>query len=249
MDRIQCRWRVSALAVLLPIAALAALGRPMQARATPPGYFVDQAEAEGYGDRPFRLDETAYAFSVSVDRAASDTLSARLLAIAESTYPERDPLVVNALDHRWEMGADTAHAVVWWSRGVGPNRIPQAATWRAVRYYADLCAHYRRNLYLNTGTRAPMKSELTYWATIDHKDRFGLEGSQFNDVYVANMNLFWGIDDGAFDMITTAHRTVVIDPSGEVLQVVGDAPGDESVMISGWRDRWRESANSARRPH
>jgi hypothetical protein len=50
-------------------------------------------------------------------------------------------------------------------------------------------------------------------------------------------------------MNTTAHRTVVLNSSGEVLQVVGDAPADESVMISGWRDRWRESVNSARRPH
>ena len=37
-------------------------------------------------------------------------------------------------------------------------------------------------------------------------------------------------------MNTVAHRVVVMDPSGQVLQVVGDAPADESVMISGWRD-------------
>jgi len=246
MDRTQCRRRVSALAVILPVAALLAWAIP--GLATPPGYFIDQDEAGGYDQRPFTLDETDYAFSVSVQRAAYDTLSVRLLAIAESTYPERDPLVVNALDHHWEMGDDTAHAVVWWSRGVGPNRIPQAVTWRAVRYYADLSAHYRRWVYLNSGTRVPTKSDLTYWATIDHKDQFALEGAEFHDVYVANMHLFWGIDDGAFDMNTTAHRTVVLNSSGEVLQVVGDAPADESVMISGWRDRWRESVNSARRP-
>ena len=246
MDRTQCRRRVSALAVILPVAALLAWAIP--GLATPPGYFIDQDEAGGNDQRPFTLDETDYAFSVSVQRAAYDTLSVRLLAIAESTYPERYPLVVNALDHHWEMGDDTAHAVVWWSRGVGPNRIPQAVTWRAVRYYADLSAHYRRWVYLNSGTRVPTKSDLTYWATIDHKDQFALEGSEFHDVYVANMNLFWGIDDGAFDMNTTAHRTVVLNSSGEVLQVVGDAPADESVMISGWRDRWRESVNSARRP-
>jgi hypothetical protein len=247
MDRTQCGRRVSTRAVILSLAA--ALGWTIPARATPPGYFVDRVEAEDYSDRPFTVDEERYTFGVSVDRAANDSLSARLLAIAESTYPERESLVVNALDHHWEMGDDTARAVVWWSRGTGPNRIPHAATWRAVLYYADLCAHYRLNHYQNTGTRAPMQSQLTYWATIDHKDRFSMEGSQFHDVYVANMHLFWGIDDGAFDMNTTAHRTVVLDPSGEVLQVVGDAPSDESVMISGWRDRWRESVNSARRPH
>ena len=239
MDRTQ-RWRrVSALAVILPLAAV--FGWVIPARATPPGYFVDQAEVQGYGDRPFTVDETGYAFSVSVQRAAYDTLSTRLLAIAESTYPERDPLVINALDHRWEMGDDTAHAVVWWSRGVGPNRIPQAVTWRAVRYYADLCTRYRRHFFLNTGTRAPSASELTYWATIERKDRFALDDSEFHDVFVANLHLFWGIDDGAFDMNTVAHRTVVMDPSGQVLQVVGDAPADESVMISGWRDATRQS--------
>src|SRR5262245_50663241 len=246
MHRTQCRWRVSGLDVILPLAAV--FGWSIPARATPPGYFVDQAEVQGYGDRPFTVDETSYAFSVSVQRAAYDTLSTRLLGIAESTYPERDPLVVNALDHRWEMGDDTAHAVVWWSRGVGPNRIPQAVTWRAVRYYADLSAHYRRWIYQNSGTRVPMQSELVYWATIDRKDQFSLEGSEFHNVYVANLNLFWGIDDGAFDMNTMAHRTVVLDPTGEVLLVVGDAPADESVMISGWRDRWRESVSSSRKP-
>jgi len=239
MDRTQCRRRVSALAVILPVAALLAWASP--GLATPPGYFVDLDEAGGYDQRPFTLDETDYAFSVSVQRAAYDTLSVRLLAIAESTYPERDPLVVNALDHRWEMGDDTAHAVVWWSRGVGPNRIPQAVTWRAVRYYADLCTRYRRHFFLNTGTRAPSASELTYWATIERKDRFALDDSEFHDVYVANLHLFWGIDDGAFDMNTVAHRVVVMDPSGQVLQVVGDAPADESVMISGWRDATRQS--------
>lgn len=247
MDRTQCRRRVSALAVILPLAALAA--RPIPAHATPPGYFVDRAEVAGYEERPSRLDETNYAFSVSVERAADDSLSARLLAIAESTYPDRAPLVEKALDNHWEMGADTAHAVVWWSRGIGPRRIPHAVTWRAVRYYSDLSAHYRRNLYLNTGTSAPMKSELNYWATIEHKDRFNFEGLESHNVYVVNLNLFWGIDDGSFDMTTNAHRVVVLDPSGDVLQVVGDAPADESVMISGWRDRWREAVDSQRKPH
>lgn len=246
MDRSQCLRRATALAVILAAALLA--GPPL-ALAMPPGYFVDKAEVAGYEERPFTLHETDYAFSVTVDRAAPDSLSAWLLAIAESTYPDRATIVDKALDNSWEMGADTAKAVVWWSRGIGPRRIPHAVTWRAVRYYSDLSARYRRNIYSNTGTSAPMKSELNYWATIEHKERFNFEGMESRDVYVANMNLFWGIDDGAFDMNTTAHRVVVLAPSGKVLQVVGDAPSEESVMISGWRDRWREAVDSMRKPH
>jgi hypothetical protein len=240
MDRTDRRRRVSALAALLLPAVFAAMEEPIPVNAAPPGYFVDYDEAESYAERPTSLEE-GDAFSISVRRAAYDTLSTRLLGIAESTYPDREPLVENALEHRWEMGPDTSHAVVWWSRGVGPNRIPQEVTWRAVRYYADLCTRYRQHFFLNTGTRAPSASELTYWATIERKDRFALEDSEFHDVFVVNLHLFWGIDDGAFDMNTVAHRVVVMDPSGQVLQVVGDAPADESVMISGWRDATRQS--------
>jgi hypothetical protein len=102
-------------------------------------------------------------------------------------------------------------------------------------YYADLCTHYRQHFFLNMGTRAPSASELTYWATIERKDRFALDDSEFHDVYVANLHLFWGIDDGAFDMNTVAHRIVVMDPSGQVLQVAGDAPADRA-SCSGWRE-------------
>ena len=239
MARIQIRWRVLALAALFVPAVLAAPGRPTHAGALPPGYFVDYDEARDSNDRPISIEDAGDAFTVSVRRAAEDSLSAWLLAVAESTYPDRATLVTNALDHRWEMGPDTAHAVVWWSRGVGPNRIPHAVTWRGVLFYADLTAHYRAHFYLNSGTRAPNSSELTYWSTIEKKDRFELAGFDYRNVYVANLHLFWGIDDGAFDMNTTAHRVVVLDPSGQVLQVQGDEPADESVMISGWREATR----------
>ena len=241
MERTTLRQRASALAALLLPAAFAAIAVPRAALATPPGYFIDYDEADVQAERPESVEEVDDAFSVSVRRAAVDSLSTRLLAIAESTYPDREPLVMNALEHRWEMGPDTFRAVVWWSRGVGPNRIPHAVTWRAVRYYADLCERYRMHVYANTGTRAPRGAELTYWATIERKDRFALEGAEFHDVFVANLHLFWSVDDGAFDMNTVAHRVVVLDPSGEVLQVTGDAPAEESVMISGWREATEHS--------
>ena len=241
MERTTLRRQVSALAVFLAPAAFAALAAPQSASAAPPGYFVDYDEADVQAERPESVEETDDAFSVSVRRAAFDSLSVRLLAIAESTYPDREPLVANALEHRWEMGPDTSRAVVWWSRGVGPNRIPQAVTWRAVRYYADLCERYRMHVYSNTGTRAPHWAELAYWATIDRKDRFALDDAEFHDVFVANLHLYWGVDDGAFDMNTVAHRVVVLSPDGKVLQVTGDAPAEESVMISGWREATEHS--------
>ena len=45
---------------------------------------------------------------------------------------------------------------------------------------------------------------LSYRGTIAPRDEFFYEGGSFTDVYVADMNLSWGFDDGTFVLVSVA---------------------------------------------
>lgn len=211
---------------------------PVEGRAAlPPGYFIDAEEATA--TRHDRWEETEWElgdYTISIRRIAPDPHQARLLAIAEATYPPRDLMTSIALLEGHEMGSDSARGNLWWYQGVGPNRLPYAITLATIDYYAGLTERFRRRQFREAGTRALYSSRLVYEGTIAHRSRFSVSGEDYRDVYVAHLHLVWGWDDGIFDSATEATRTVVLDRTGQVLAVSGDRAFEEDVAISGWRD-------------
>jgi hypothetical protein len=226
-------------ALALSLAMLTPVFTPQAATATlPPGYFVDAEQASA--TRHDRWEETEWdlgAFTTSIRRNAPDLDQARLLAIAEATYPPRDLMISVALLRGSEMGPDSADANLWWYQGVGPNRLPYAVTLATIDYYAELTERFRRRKFREVGTRPLYSSRLLYEGTIAHRDRFSASDVDYRDVYVAHLHLVWAWDDGTFDSWTEATRTVVLTRAGEVLAVMGDRAFEEEVVLSGWRDR------------
>ncbi|HET9253227.1 MAG TPA: hypothetical protein VFP58_14030 [Candidatus Eisenbacteria bacterium] len=224
---------VISFTLLLPV-----LAPHPAASALPPGYFVDTEQARA--SRHDRWEATEWElgdFTISIRRKAPDPHQARLLAIAESTYPPRDLVASVALLEGYDMGSDVSRGNLWWYQGAGPNRLPYAVTLAAIDYYAGLTESFRRSRFWEAGTRPLYSSRLVYEGAIAHRDRFTVSGEDYHDVYVAHLHLVWGWDDGIFDSFTEATRTVVLDRAGDVLAVSGDRPFQEDVVISGWRDR------------
>ena len=124
----------------LCIAALAFLTQAhvglAPALAIPPGYFVDSTQA--FEPRPTRQDYDDGDFTLAIRREFSDSTEARLLGIAEATYPPRDDLVTLSVVHRTEIGPDTTRVPLWWYDGVGVHRVPYAVTAGALDYYVKL---------------------------------------------------------------------------------------------------------------
>jgi len=54
-------------------------------------------------------------------------------------------------------------------------------------------------------------------------------------VYVASLSLTWTYDDGTFDPLVEASRTVVLAPDGRVLAVEGDGGARERTRLSSHR--------------
>ena len=240
-------WNHDAKAALaLSLSLLAPVLAPRSAApALPPGYFVDAEHAAA--TRHDRWEETEWElgdFTIKIRRDAPDPVQARLLAIAEATYPPRDLMTSIALLEGYEMGSDSSRGNLWWYHGVGPNRLPYAVTLAAIDYYAGLTERFRSRRFHEAGTRPLLSSRLLYEGYIARRDRFSVSNVDYRDVYVARLHLLWAWDDGIFDSSTEATRTVVLTRAGEVLAVSGDRAFEEDVVISGWRNRvGREEAN------
>lgn len=218
---------------------------PETASALPPGYFVDAEHA--VATRHDRWEETEWElgdYTVSIHRKAPDLHQARLLAVAEATYPPRDVMISIALLRGHELGSDSSRGNLWWYRGLGPSRLPYAVTLATIDYYAGLTERFRRRQFREAGTRSLYSSRLVYEGSIEHRERFSMPRAEYRDVYVANLHLVWAWDDGIFDSFTEATRTVVLDRSGNVLAVSGDRAFEEDVVISGWRERVRDARAS-----
>lgn len=206
--------------------------------ALPPGYFVDAEHAAA--TRHDRWEETEGDlgdFTIRIRRDAPDLEQARLLAIAEATYPPRDLMTSIALLEGYEMGSDSSRGNLWWYHGVGPNRLPYAVTLAAIDYYAGLTERFRSHQFRQAGTRPLYSSRLLYEGSIARRDRYSVSNVDYHDVYVARLHLVWAWDDGIFDSSTEATRTVVLTGAGDVLAVSGDRAFEEDVVISGWRHR------------
>jgi hypothetical protein len=212
--------------------------------ALPSGYFVDPEHAAA--TRHDRWEETEGDlgdFTISIYRNVPDLELARLLAIAEATYPPRDLMTSIAHLEGYEMGSDSSRGNLWWYRGAGPNRLPYAVTLAAIDYYANLTERFRRREFREAGTRPLHSSRLLYEGSIAHRDRVSVSDQNYQNIYVARLHLVWAWDDGIFDSTTEAWRTVVLTRAGDVIAVSGDRAIDEDVVISGWRERVRREAS------
>lgn len=209
-----------------------------RAGALPPGYFVDSAEVSA--PFPSRLEESDGEFTFAIRRDVPNMSSARLLSIAEATYPPRDLLVGIAATKGFEMGPDSAGVSLWWCDGVGAARVPYAVTTGAIEYYQGLTELYRKRSFREAGTRPLFGSVLVYHASIARLDTFSLRGRLFRDVHVARLKLSWSYDDGTFVPSCALDRVLVLAPDGDVLAVEGDGTAAEKVTFSKHRGIGRQ---------
>lgn len=219
--------------VIRAVFAFAAPFLAAPASATPPGYFVDstQANAERPADRV--VDDGA--FTLSIHRKYSNALEARLLDLAEATYPPRERLISVAIDRGFEMGGDSARASLWWCDGLGAARVPYCVTAGALAHYVRMTERFRAHNFWEAWAHNLFWTDLKYEAKIEHRDQYDFEEGTLTDVYVVQMTLAWGYDDGTFVPTCLAHRIVVLTPGGSVLGVAGDGQTIEKVMFSGHR--------------
>ena len=203
---------------------------PKRAAAMPPGYYVDSTQvAEDLA--PDRVESDGD-FTLSIHRRYEGPLAARLLQLAEATYPPRDSLVIRAIERGTEVGSDSARTPLWWIDGLGVSRVPYAVTAGALRHYVDLTDKFRRHNFWGAWDHNLFWTELRYDASIGRRDEYYAQDSTFTNVYVAEMNLAWGFDDGVFQPLSLAHRIVVLSPDGNVISVEGDGDTKESVSFS-----------------
>jgi hypothetical protein len=236
-DRIPVVTLSAALLALLVADATPGASAPPPPPA-PRGYFVDSTQA--FTPRPVRWEAKDGEFTVSIRREAPDSAAARLLGIAEATYPPRDLLVRIAEGQGYEMGSDSARVPLWWCRGVGVSRIPYAVTAGALAHYGKLTEHLREREFREAGTPPLFRSELTYRATIARQETFALNDTIYADGYMADLSLSWSYDDGTFAPFTRAHRIVLLSSAGAVLAVRGDGEAEERVDISTHRGVGRQ---------
>jgi hypothetical protein len=211
------------------VAAVAALWAT-PARALPPGYFIDSTQA--VAPRPAELRYDDGDFTLAVVREFADSTEARLLGIAEATYPPRERLEVLSIANRTEVGRDSARTSLWWYDGVGVTRVPYAVTAGALQYYTSITEQFRAHDFWGSFAHPLFWTDLNYHARIARRAEYALGFEEFEDVYVAQMTLGWGYNDGTFVPISLAYRIVVLTPQGDVLRVEGDGMIKETVRLS-----------------
>lgn len=230
LRRIAGALAIALTAIAAPLAARANTQSAPIPRPVAPGYYVDSVQA--IASRPAHLGETTGDFTYTIRREFPDSTGERLLGIAEATYPPRELLSRIAAEEVYEIGSDTLGVPLWWCRGVGENRVPYAITVGALDHYVALTRSYRERWFPASGTRPLFWSDLTYRATIGHRDRFKAGRTPYANVYVAHLTLVWSHDDGTFLPTTRCQRVVVLSPAGAVLAVGGDGEAEEDVSIS-----------------
>ena len=203
------------------------------AAATPAGYFVDPKQA--IAERPIDRVEDDGDFTLAIHRRYEGPAAARLLSIAEATYPPRDRLVSIAIERSFEMGSDSARVPLWWCDGRGAGRVPYAITAGALEHYTRLTDRFRAHNFREAGASNLFWSDFTYKATIERREQYVLDGVPKANVYVAEMVLSWSYDDGTFVQMLISHRFVVLSRDGTVLTVEGDGQTDEEVSMSSHR--------------
>ncbi len=226
MEQLQRRAYLSGM-VLLSLLCLAPAG------ASQPGHFVDSTQA--VAEWPIDLVKADGDFTLSIHRRYEDPLGARLLRIAEATYPERAVLIGHAIERGFEMGSDSARVPLWWCDGVGVARVPYAITTGTIHHYVKLTESFRAHNFRGSFAHNLFWTDFVYKASVAPRDHWYIEGQSIPDVWVVEMNLSWGYDDGTFVPVSIAHRVVVLSRDGRVLAVEGDGETQEEVFMSSHR--------------
>jgi len=217
----------------LLLLAFPTYAKPAPGPSTPPGYFIDSAQLAE--ERPSDRVQADGDFTLSIHRRYVDALGARLLNIAEATYPPRDRLISRAIERGNEMGSDSARTSLWWCDGLGVARIPYAVTAGALMHYTGLTDRFRAHNFRGAWDHNLFWTELRYEASVVFHDHYYMADSTLANVYVAEMSLAWSYDDGTFIPVSLAHRVVVMTRDGSVISVEGDGYTDEQVYLSSHR--------------
>lgn len=223
-----------AFLLIMPLALLCA-APTMAAKATiiPPGYFIDTAQAGA--KRPADRVLADGDFTLSIHRHCDGPLGARLLGIAEATYPPRERLIDRAIEMQSEIGPDSSRTPLWWCDGAGVGRLPYAITAGALTYYTKLIERLRAHTFREASAQNLLWTDLAYRASITPRDHYYLGDSLIANVYIAEMSLSWSFDDGIFAPTAMAHRMVVLTRDGTVLAVEGDGGTQTGVSMSSQR--------------
>ncbi|MDX9974833.1 MAG: hypothetical protein RBU21_17735 [FCB group bacterium] len=166
---------------------------------------------------------TRLRYDVHINRHFDTLLERDLILVAENTYPDPEDVV-----ELYPLGTNPEDLPenVWWYYGYfgSDTRYPYAITADAIEYYKQKVLEDRANAVPEPDLWEAHSEDFRYTATVKYFATFnGEEGETFSDVYVVTMSLNWRescgpLCGGGFYQ----DREVVLTPSGEVLQVLGD---------------------------
>ena len=162
----------------------------------------------------------------------------KLLAKAESVYKNPETTQLQLLKE-WGRFADEYSVLPegepkWWTGHVDTIPGAELVTAEAVLYYYNISQAFRNNNgILKENTFTFISSNLKYEASIRKLDAYERAGKSFSNVYVANMTLTWAqVCGGLCGFGFTRNKIVVMNPSGEILEMFLDDPVNRRTWVS-----------------
>jgi hypothetical protein len=174
------------------------------------------------------------AFPMELHRSFGNAEEAAMLTKAEAVYSGPSQMVGKVFRSigYWASLQQPEMAPIWGERGNDDIQQTEVVTARAVRYYYDLTLAVRQNLHLPSGFTA-VHTNLKYDASIKHYDTYAHSKEQFENVYVADLNLEWGFTCGGLcGMGFTRNKLVVLNSQGEVIAMYLDSPVNSESWVS-----------------
>jgi hypothetical protein len=181
-----------------------------------------------------QVTEKEGAYKIELDRSFNGAAEEALLKKAEAVYQSPIKMIDTLLrDPRWL--ADNLpkdNEPLWWVGGNDNVRLTTVVTARAVLHYYDLSRELRRDPAAVPGF--PMnQTSLKYHATIKHCEKYSRGENNFNDVYVADLNLEWSHSCvGLCGMAFERNKIVILSSNGRVLAMYLDAPVNSTFTVS-----------------
>jgi hypothetical protein len=177
-------------------------------------------------------------YRILIKREYASPEEERLLAKAESVY--KNPQTVEPeLLRQWRYLAEDYSILPegepkWWTGRSDGTFATELVTTGAVLYYYNLSQDFRINAgRLKDGSFQFISSTLKYESSIKKMDVYERAGRSFSDVYVANMTLTWGqVCGGLCGSGFTRNKIVVMNTSGEILEMFLDDPVNRSSWVS-----------------
>lgn len=177
-------------------------------------------------------------YRIFIKREYASPDEEKLLAKAESLYKNPES-VDRQLLKEWryidqEQVALPDGEPKWWSSPAKTVLPTEVVTTEAVLYYYNTSLTFRNKQgKLKENSFPFLSSKLKYESSIKKMDVYERAGKSFNDVYVANMTLTWGqVCGGLCGSGFTRNKIVVMNASGEILEMFLDDPRNNSSWIS-----------------